>query len=100
MKKTIPEYAKALFNDDMDILENLFEENYKNFIESYWLLKDYSDDIEDIAYVDSKSDGLKIEVKFDKNADKIAKNLRDSVKNKSSISISRNKSSVKIHIQN
>lgn len=53
--KSMPEYISDLSGDDFEVLEEIFLEKYQKFIQLYWLINGYSDDIKDLCY-NSKGD--------------------------------------------
>jgi hypothetical protein len=64
LKKSIPDYMLELAND-LDGLETIFLNKYFEFIQMYWLLKDYSENISKLVYdEDDEEKGLKIKVKI------------------------------------
>ena len=61
MKKSMPEYIATLSDNDFEILEEIFEDKYKKFLDLYWLIRDFSDYITSLKYKKTKKDILKIE---------------------------------------
>lgn len=83
MKKSIPEYIRVLSDNDFSILEEIFLDKYEKFLELYWLIRNYSENIVSLKYetVEEK-DELKIKmklanVKIDKVMKKIQKEIPD-----------------------
>lgn len=67
MKQNMPSYACVLSNGDYDILEEIFEDKFFEFIECYWLLREYTNYITMMKYKKNKScDRLSIDVTLDK----------------------------------
>lgn len=67
MKATLPDYAMVLSENAYDILEEIFENKYRQFIRLFWLIKDYSDHISSLSYkTTSKKNTLKIELTVEK----------------------------------
>ena len=58
MIQTMPSYICAMSEGDLSILEEIFIEKYSEFIDLYWMLKKYSEDIDDFIYDKNKKDCL------------------------------------------
>ena len=50
MLQTMPSYICAMSEGDIDVLEEIFIDKYFEFIDLYWMLRDYSEDISTITY--------------------------------------------------
>lgn len=103
LNKSIPDYMLALATDFED-LEALFVDRYFEFIDVYWLLKDFSDEIESLEYDDnSNKKGLKIKVKVKKSktkdvVDKLISEANECA-DSGSIDITGDRKVIKIHIK-
>ena len=65
MKKCMTNYLYALSEDDADVLFEIISFKYRKFIDLYWLLKDYSDNITSLRYKDkTEKNILQIAVTF------------------------------------
>lgn len=85
MKKSITNYLYALSEDDMDILYEIIAMKYRKFIQLYWLLKDFSNNIIKLKYKEkTEKNILKIVVGFsDINVNNVVDRLQNEI-NKSS----------------
>lgn len=63
MVKSIPSYIIMLSCGNISKLEEIIDNKYFELLDFYWLLKEYSDDIEKLDYIESDSN-LVIDVKF------------------------------------
>ena len=84
MKKSITNYLYALSENDYNILYEIMSLKYRKFIQLYWMLKDFSDNIVGLRYKEkTEKEKLKITVIFSgidaKDVERqIIKNLSDS----------------------
>lgn len=89
---------------DFDNLESLFMDRYFEFISVYWLLRDFSDDIDSLNYDDNNDKyGLKIKVKIKKSktkdvVDKLISEANECIDSEN-ITITGDKKVIKIHIK-
>lgn len=60
MIKSMPGYVCAMSDGDIDILEEIFIKKYSEFLDCYWILKDFSDYIDNLTYDKKKEDCLSI----------------------------------------
>ena len=67
MKKSLTEYASALSNSRMEVLEELICKKYRKFIRFFRLMKDYSEYITKLDYEFTDKDTLSINVSFKKS---------------------------------
>ena len=58
MKKSMPEYIKALSDDKFEILQEIFENKYFKFLQLYWLIRQYSDYISSLKYKSTKRETI------------------------------------------
>jgi hypothetical protein len=65
MDKNIPSYVKAVSKGDIRIIEDIFKNNYREFMCFYHVLKDYSGMITKFKYKGKKNGDLVINVSFD-----------------------------------
>ena len=65
MERTIPSYIESTCSGDFEILEEIFEDKYTEFLECYWLLKEYSEFITNISYEKHKKN-LELDIFFKK----------------------------------
>lgn len=95
---TMPSYICAMSEGDIDILEDIFINKYREFIDFYWMIKDLSDDIRSLSYDKKKKDCLCIKFTLDSlNPEDIATKLRQSSDN-DCIKVSRSKEKIQIVI--
>ena len=89
MKKSIPEYIKALSDNDFEILEEIFCEKYSQMIELYWLIRGYSDVTSSLTY--DKCDNqntLKIQmVLVNVKPKDVVKNLNSNIEDGTNVNI-------------
>lgn len=81
MKKSITNYLYALSEDDMDILYEIIAMKYRKFIQLYWLLKDFSNNIIKLKYKEkTEKNILKIVVGFsDINVNNVVDRLQNEI---------------------
>lgn len=76
MKKSMPDYINELSGDDFDILEEIFINKYQKFIQLYWMISQFNDNISHLKYNESDTKELNIEFKVsDIKPDKVLKEL-------------------------
>lgn len=79
MERTIPSYIESTCSGDFEILEEIFEDKYTEFLECYWLLKEYSEFITNISYEKHKKN-LELDVFFKKlKTSDIIENLMENI---------------------
>lgn len=90
--RNLPSYICTMSNGDYDILEEIICKKYHEFLNCYWLLKEYTEFIEDIKYDDSEKEKLIVDVKMEKlNLDEVSQNLKSECKCKK-VSVSKRRS--------
>lgn len=95
---TMPSYICAMSEGDIDVLEDIFINKYREFIDFYWLIKDLSDDIASLSYDKKKGDCLCIKFTLDTlNPEDIANKLRQT-SNSDNVKVSRSKEKIQIVI--
>ena len=100
MKCTIPEYAITLSNNDFSILEDIFENKYKKFIEVFFIISNHSDYIEKLTYFKTKKEKLKICLDIKKSkVEKVYNKILDIVSNKNNISVKNSDNEIHIEIK-
>jgi hypothetical protein len=73
----MPSYVCAMSEGDIDVLEEIFIEKYSEFVDCYWMLRQYSEDIKTLSYDKKKKDALSIKFTLDKlNPEDIVHELR------------------------
>ncbi len=76
---TMPDYICAMSEGDFETLEEIFVDKYFEFIDCYWMLKKYSEDIATLTYDKKKKDGLSIKFTLSSlNPEDIVNELRKS----------------------
>lgn len=99
MKKSMPEYIATLSDNDFEILEEIFEDKYKKFLDVYWLIRDYSDYITTLKYKKTKKDILKIEFTITKlSVNKVMEGINSNIKSGSNILVTNDGKTIKIEI--
>jgi len=63
MTKNIPSYIIMLSCGNISKLEEIIGNKYFELLDFYWLLKEYSDNIDNLDYIESEDD-LIIDIKF------------------------------------
>jgi hypothetical protein len=100
MKCTIPEYAITLSNNDFSILEDIFENKYKKFIEVFFIISNHSDYIEKLTYFKTKKEKLKICVDVKKSkVEKVYEKILEKISDKKNISVKNNDNEIHIEIK-
>lgn len=100
MKKTIPEFIKALSDNDFEVLEEIFLKKYRKFISVYWIIKDYADYIISLKY-NKKTDSniLKISMGLTKvDVEKVLQKISKKVENKDNVLVWNEKNTIHIQI--
>ena len=86
MKKSMPEYIKALSDDKFEILQEIFENKYFKFLQLYWLIRQYSDYISSLKYKSTKKDKLKINMTLNElDIEEVMNDLRIDIEDKDNI---------------
>ena len=89
MERNIPSYAIALAENNLDILEDIITNRYVEFIDFYWMLRDYTEYIQHLKMKERKS-GLKISISlFNLDLDDVENSLRNNIPEKSNCEIER-----------
>ena len=101
MQKSIRQYLYALTGSDYNLLFDLLSYRYKKFIEVYWLLKRYSENIIDIYYDNNEEKNtLLISASFsDIPASEVATYIKKNAVNKKEIKIKSDKEELLIKIK-
>ena len=95
---TMPSYICAMSEGDIDVLEDIFINKYREFIDFYWMIKDLSNDISKLTYDKKKKDCLSIKFTLDTlNPEDIASQLRQSSNDCVKVSRSKDKIQIVIH---
>lgn len=93
----MPSYICAMSEGDIDVLEEIFIDKYFEFIDLYWMLRDYSEDISTITYDKKKKDSLCIKFTLCKlNPEDIVRELKSS--HNDNVKVSRNKEKIQVII--
>ena len=96
----MPAYITELSGDDFEILEEIFIDKYQKFIQLYWLLKGYSENISKLQYNSSDKNELNISVKImNIKPDVIITELSDNIDDGDDITIWNNKKLIQICIR-
>ena len=100
MQKSIRQYLYALTGSDYNLLFDLLSYRYKKFIEIYWLLKEYSENITDIYYDNNEEKNtLVISASFsDIQASEVASYIKKNAINKKEIKLKSDKEELLIKI--
>ena len=87
MERNIPSYAAALAENNLEVLEDIITNRYIEFIDFYWMLREYTEFIDSIKMKERK-DGLKIGIQISKlNINDVIENLESNVPKKSNCEI-------------
>jgi hypothetical protein len=87
MERNIPSYAAALAENNLEVLEDIIANRYIEFIDFYWMLKEYTEFIDSLK-MKEKKDGLKIGIHMSKlNINDVIENLECNVPKKSKCEI-------------
>lgn len=98
MRSDMPSYICAMSEGDVDILEEIFIDKYFEFIECYWILKNYSENINNLTYDKKHKDGLCIKFTLSNlNPEDIADELKHSNTN-DRVKITRSKNKIQLKI--
>lgn len=100
MHSSMPAYITELSDNDFDILEEIFIDKYQKFIQLYWLLKEYSDNIARLQYNNSDKNELNISMKIvNIKPDVIISELSENIDDGDDITIYNNKKIIQICIK-
>ena len=87
MERSIPSYANALAESNLEVLEDIITNRYIEFIDFYWMLREYTEFIGSVK-LKEKKEGLKIGIKFSRlNIKDVEKNLKNNVPKKTNCEI-------------
>lgn len=87
MERNIPSYAAALAENNLEVLEDIIDNRYFEFIDFYWMLREYTEFIDSLKMKEKKA-GLKISIRMSKlNIDDVISSLEDNVPEKSTCEI-------------
>ena len=87
MERNIPSYALALAENNLEVLEDIITNRYIEFIDFYWMLRDYTEYISSVKMKERK-EGLKISIKISMlDLDEVVTNLKLNIPKKSSCDI-------------
>ena len=99
MKKSTSEYVTALSDDNFEILEDIFTNKYRKFVQLYWLISGYSDYISSLSYKETKKEVLKVDLTLAKlKVDKVMEELSEAINDDSCILIWNDKKIIHIEI--
>ena len=88
MKKSMPAYITELSGNDFEVLENIFLYKYQKFIQLYWMISNYNDNITQMQYNQSDNDELHIEFKVSQiKPNKVVQELESELDDSDGISI-------------
>ena len=100
MNSSMPDYITELSGNNFDILEEIFIDKYQKFIQLYWLLKAFSDNISKLQYNDSAKNELNISMKVNNiKPDIIIKEMSENIDDGDDIRIWNNKRLIQICIR-
>ena len=100
MHSSMPAYITELSDNDFDILEEIFIDKYQKFIQLYWLLKEYSNNIARLQYNNSDKNELNISMKVvNIKPDVIISELSENIDDGDDITIYNNKKIIQICIK-
>lgn len=100
MNSSMPAYITELSGNNFDILEEIFIDKYQKFIQLYWLLKAYSENISKLHYNDSDKNELNISVKVSNiKPDVIITEISENIDDGDDIRIWNNKRLIQICIR-
>ena len=100
MKKKMTAYMSILSEGDFSIFEEIITNKYRKFIEFFWLLKEYSDNISALKYKDSPKNVLKIEVTMASiNIDEVLQDMQEKITDNENILIYNNGKKINIEIK-
>lgn len=100
MKKSITNYLYALSENDYDILFEIISLKYRKFIQLYWMLRDFSDNIVGLRYKEkTEKEILKITVTFSGITTKeVEKKLLEDLSDSDEVKIKTTKKEIHIEI--
>lgn len=88
MKQNMPEYISVLSDNNYDIFEEIFIDKYKNFIEMYWLIRNFSENTKSLKYKTTKKNILKIELIVENiDVNKVLSSIKKEIKDKNNINV-------------
>ena len=88
MKRNMPEYISVLSDNNYEIFEEIFNDKYKNFIEMYWLIRNFSDNTKSLKYKTTKKNILKIELVVENiDTKKVLSSIKKKIKDKNNINV-------------
>lgn len=83
MKGSMTNFIAILSESKFEILEEIIESKYSQFIAVYWLVKGYSDYITKLKYKETNDDSLKIDISLTKlNMDKVINEILEMAEEK------------------
>ena len=98
MERNIPSYASTLAENNLEVLEDIISNRYIEFIDFYWMLREYTEFISSIK-LKEKKEGLKIGIKFSRiNSKDVEENLKNTIIKKSICKIERDGKELIIHL--
>ena len=91
VERSIPSYIETACSGNFEILEEIFEDKYSEFLDCYWLLKEYTEFITTLEYEKNKKN-LEINISFkDLKISDIVESLKENVPKGKHVDISSNK---------
>lgn len=88
MERTIPSYIESACSGDFEILEEIFEDKYSEFLDCYWLLKEYTEFITSLDYERNKKN-LELNVSFkDLKISDVVEGLKENIPDGKNVDIS------------
>ena len=95
----MPEYISILSEYNYDVFEEIFLDKYEEFIEMYWLIRNFSDNTKSLKYKTTKKDVLKIELEVENiEVKKVLNKIKKEIKGKENIKADASGNTVKIEI--
>ena len=86
MKQNMPEYITVLSNNNYDVFEEIFLDEYEKFIELFWLIKNFSDNTKTLKYKTTKKNILKIELVVENiSAKEVLSSIKKKIKGRDNI---------------
>ena len=96
MYRTIPSYIESACSGDFQIIEEIFENKYSEFMDFYWMLKEYTEFITSVEYEKNKKD-LELSITFkDLKTSDIVDGLKENIPNNRKVDIKPNKKVIHI----
>jgi hypothetical protein len=88
LERTIPSYIESACSGDFEILEEIFEDKYSEFLDCYWLLKEYTEFITSLDYERNKKN-LELNVSFkDLKISDVVEGLKENIPDGKNVDIS------------